>query len=136
MFLRGINLFIQFIKSPCYKIRFTTPMCFMFFLFSAENGLAKCFVCFCVFLARSSDQVTPPTCLMCFCVFSFQGAMEIDMCFVCFFGKSGSDQVTTPMCFMCFCVFLISAKIAQPCILCVFVFFWLEVQTRSHHLCV
>ena len=60
------------------------------------------------------------------------------MCFVCFcvfFGKSGSDQVTTPMCFMCFCVFFNQCKKkADPCVLCVFVFFgWKFRPSHTTH---
>ena len=58
-----------------------------------------CILCvFVFFLAGSSGQVTPPTCLMCFLI---SRRLQSQTCVLCFFGKSGLDQVTTPMCFIC-----------------------------------
>ena len=124
VFLRGISLIIQFMKSPCYKTRCTTPMCFM---------------CFCVFSIQCRKGPRHMFCVF-LCFFFWLEAHTRShhprvWCVFVFFWTNLVQTKSQHRCVLCvFVFFLISAKMAQPCILwvkkkaepcvlCVFVFF-------------
>ena len=92
---------------------------------------------FCVFLCFFGQKLRPGhtthvfDVFLCFLISRGYGNRHVFCVFFWQIWFRPSHNTDVFYVFLCF--FLISAKIAQPCILCVFVFFWLEVQTRSNH---
>ena len=111
VFLRGINLIIQFIKSPCYKTRFTTPMCFM---------------CFCVFSIQCRKWPTQVFCVF-LCFFGWKlrpgHTTHVFDVFLCFLISRGCGVRHVFCVFLCFSwANLVQTRSQHQCVLCAFVF--------------
>ena len=95
----------------------TPPMCSVFFF----NN---------IYFDPSSERGTHPTCFKCFCVFHHRSQGKQPMCFVCFcvfllmlsliLVQTGASTQY----FMYFCVLSQGLRSHNPCVPCVFVFFY------------